>query len=381
MNEEAIKVAYDLFVQDGYKKSIDEFRNLMATNPEALQVSYDLFVNDGYTKDMSSFKALLGLSVGSQQTTAPSINPRAGAEPQQEAAPQPQQTQPQQQPQQTQPQQQFNKMSYQAVPEQPARSVERQLMSGLESAVPGFEQSMQQKERVIEEGRAKKKEASAWDLSLQQEAVESTTRQQQEASSLEPQQYEAAAEKFPILRNELLKDVYQQLQKEQNLPDFVKNQLENITPDLINLGEYGPAGNNIAGMILAANPLIGIPTGATSQTVAGLSVEEAVVPKMNYMFGPLGFTFEESGATGDYMTVTAPNKDKIEISLNNYTKSSNTEEAKKLKNFIASNSTKIPQIEKIAAKYAGSNAKINSEFGVDYAISQVNESYNASNSA
>ena len=367
MNEEAIKVAYDLFVQDGYKKSIDEFRNLMATNPEALRVSYDLFVNDGYTKDMPSFKALLGLSVGSQQTTAPSVNPRAGAaQPQQQA-----------QPQQPQPQQQFNKMSYQAVPEQPARSVERQLMSGLENAVPGFEQSMQQKERRIEENRTKKKEESALDLSLQQGLVDSTARQQQEASSLAPQQYEAAAEKFPILRNELLKDVYQQLQKEENLPDFVKAQLENITTDFIGYGQFGldtsfkPIGAKRNG---TPNPMEG-----TNRSIAGLSVEEAVVPKMNYMFGPLGFTFEESGMTGDYMTVTAPNKDKIEISLNNFTQSSNTEEAKKLKNFIATNSTKIPQIEKIAAKYAGSNAKISSEKDVDNVISKVSNEYNALN--
>ena len=346
MNEQAFQDAYNLFVGAGYKKSIDEFRNLIATNPQALQDSYNLFVGAGYSKDMPSYKALLGLSLGSQQTTAPSINPSAGAQPQQEMAPQPQQqVQPQQQAQQTQqpqPQQQFNKLSYQAVPEQPARSVERQLMSGLEGAIPGFEKSMQQKERVIEEGRTKKKEASDLDLSLQQEAVASTARQQQEASSLAPQQYEAAAEKFPILRNELLKDVYQQLQKEENLPDFVKNQLESITPDFIKLGEAGQKNKEQAVKAFSgeASPIM----GAINSMVSGLSVEEAVVPKMNYMFGPLGFTFEESGMTGDYMIVTAPNKDKIEISLNNFTQSSNQEEAKKLKNFIATKSTKITNI-------------------------------------
>lgn len=220
--------------------------------------------------------------------------------------------------------------------------------------------------------------ASQFDLSAQQSLVESTARQQQEASSSASQRYEAAAEKFPILRNELLKDVYQQLQKEQDLPDFVKNQLENITPDLINLGEYGPGMSSGLAMLAMASPLA-VASGAMSQNVAGLSVEEAVVPKMNYMFGPLGFTFEESGMTGDYMIVTAPNKDKIEISLNNFTQSSNQEEAKKLKNFIATNSTKIPQIEKIAAQYAGSNAKISSEKDVDNAISKVNNEYNALN--
>jgi len=276
-----------------------------------------------------------------------------------------------------QPEQQYNKLDYKAVSEQPARTVERQLMSGLENVVPGFEQSMQQKERVIEEGRVKKKEASALDLSAQQSLVESTAKQQEEASLLASQQYETAAEKLPILRNELFKDVYQQLQKEQNLPSFVKDQLENITPDFIGYGEFGveqpfkPIGMKRDG---TPNPFEG-----TSRGVAGLSVEEAVVPKMNYMFGPLGFAFEATGATGDYMIVTAPDKSKIEISLNNFTQSGNTEEAKKLKDFIASNSTKIPQIENYAAKYAGSNAKISSEKDVDNAISKVNNEYNTLN--
>lgn len=385
MDEQLLKDFVATAESDNYdwNKIFNKFPELQGYDQQLLKDYVATAQRDGYNYSVSNAKfPEFGLFQSSQQTTAPSVNPRAGAKAQQEMAPQPQAQQPQpqaQQPQQPQQQQQYNKLSYQAAPEQPVRSVERQLLSGLENAIPGFEQSMQQKERRIEENIAKKKEASALDLSLQQDLVESTARQQREASSLAPQQYETAAEKFPILRNEFLKDVYQQLQKEENLPGFVKDQLENITPDLINLGEYGPAGNNIANMLLATNPLIGIPTGATSQTIAGLSVEEAVVPKMNYMFGPLGFTFEESGMTGDYMIVTAPNKDKIEISLNNYTENSNTEEAKKLKNFIASNATKIPQIENIAAQYAGSNAKISSEKDVDNSISKVNSEYNTLN--
>jgi len=186
----------------------------------------------------------------------------------------------QNQPAQQQPaQKQYNKLNYQAAPEKPVRSVERQLMSGLENVVPGFEQSMQEKERRIEQNIAKKKEASALDLSLQQDLVESTAKQQQEASSLASQQYETAAEKFPVLRNEFLKDVYQQLQKEQNLPDFVKEQLNQITPDLINLGEYGPGMSSGLALLAVASPL-SVASGALSQTVAGFSVEEAVVPKI-----------------------------------------------------------------------------------------------------
>ena len=258
-----------------------------------------------------------------------------------------------------QPQQQYNKFDYKAVPEQPARTVERELMSGLENVVPGFEQSMQQKERVIEEGRVKKKEASALDLSAQQSLVESTAKQQREASSLASQQYEQDVKNMPFIGEGIFKNVYEQIRKEENLPDFVKDQLKNITTEFIFLGEGSLKRQSLG--------------------VEQLGVEEAVVPKMNYMFGPLGFAFEESGMTGDYMIVTAPDKSKLEVSLNNRSMEKNRLESEKLKNFIASNSAKIPQIENYAAKYAGSNAKISSKKDVDNAISKVNNEYNILN--
>ena len=364
MNE--LQKLYDVLVREGkYTKSFEEFQNQW--NDEQYQSKvYEVVHRDGlYTKDRESF------------------NQKYVVQAQQQVQQQPAQVdeslktsitnQPQQQPQRA-------KMNYQAVPEKPTQSVERQLMSGFENTVPGFEKSMQQKEQVIEAGRAKKKEASALDLSAQQSLVESTAKQQQEASLLASQQYEQDVKKMPFLGEGIFKDVYQQLQKEKNLPDFVKNQLNQITPDLINLGEYGPSENPIASMLIAANPITGIFSGpAASQTIAGLSVEEAVVPKMNYMFGPLGFTFEESGMTGDYMTVVAPNKKQVEISLNNLSQSDNAEQATKLKNFIASNATEIPHIEKIAAKYAGTNIKLNSEKDVESAVSIINNQYNTLN--
>ena len=225
-----------------------------------------------------------------------------------------------------------------------------------ESVRVGAKQRMAEN-KVREE--AKKKEvdklASQSDLSAQQSLVESTARQQQEAYSSASQRYEAAVEKFPILRNELLKDVYQQVQKEEDLPSFVKDQLNSFDSMLISKGE-----------LKDDNPL----GFSVNRMISELGVEEAVVPKMNYMFGPLGFKFEESGATGDYMMVTAPNGESKEISLNNFTFEGNVEETKKLKDFIAKNATKIPQIEKYAAQYAGSNAKIKSEKDIDtYSLS------------
>jgi hypothetical protein len=65
--------------------------------------------------------------------------------------------------------------------------------------------------------------------------------------------------------------------------------------------------------------------------------EEFVVPEMEYRFGGLGFKFEEAGATGDWMDVTAPDGKKIQISLNNFLDSKSSEEAFKLQKFIQDN--------------------------------------------
>ena len=59
MNEEAIKVAYELFVADGYTKSIDEFKTLMLNNEDGRQVAFDLFTADGYTKSIDEFGVLM----------------------------------------------------------------------------------------------------------------------------------------------------------------------------------------------------------------------------------------------------------------------------------------------------------------------------------
>ena len=61
MNEQAIQDAYNLFVQQGYGKSIDDFKSLIATNPNALNDSYNLFTQQGYGKSIEDYKALMGL--------------------------------------------------------------------------------------------------------------------------------------------------------------------------------------------------------------------------------------------------------------------------------------------------------------------------------
>ena len=67
MNEEAIQRLYELSQQDGYTKSLDEFKQLMRTNGEAQEQVYQLALGDGYTKYFDDFKLLVGATMDDRQ--------------------------------------------------------------------------------------------------------------------------------------------------------------------------------------------------------------------------------------------------------------------------------------------------------------------------
>jgi hypothetical protein len=71
MNEKAILASYDLAVQNGYKKSIDEFKQLLSSNPKALDVSYNLALQNGYKKTIDDYKVLMGLSTTQEPIEKP----------------------------------------------------------------------------------------------------------------------------------------------------------------------------------------------------------------------------------------------------------------------------------------------------------------------
>jgi hypothetical protein len=71
MNEQAILASYDLAVQNGYKKSIDDFKQLLSSNGEALNVSYNLALQNGYKKTIEDYKVLMGLSTAQEPIEQP----------------------------------------------------------------------------------------------------------------------------------------------------------------------------------------------------------------------------------------------------------------------------------------------------------------------
>ena len=133
-----------------------------------------------------------------------------------------------------------------------------------------------------------------------------------------------------------IKDIYAGAEVKQN-PEFYDKTMQQITPDLMN------------------------------------KEEEYVVPQMNYQFGPMGFKFEESGATGDWMMVTAPDgKTKKEFSLDPVFGIGKEEEARRLKKFIQDN-TNAKGLQLLEKQYTEENKKFSTDEEVDAAFKTLND--------
>jgi hypothetical protein len=103
--------------------------------------------------------------------------------------------------------------------------------------------------------------------------------------------------------------------------------------------------------------------------------EEYVVPQMNYQFGNLGFKFEEAGATGDYMDVTAPNGKQIQISLDNFSDEKSQAESIKLQEFIKNN-TPAKGLFALEKNLKEEDRKFNSQKQIDDAVALADKSAN-----
>ena len=106
--------------------------------------------------------------------------------------------------------------------------------------------------------------------------------------------------------------------------------------------------------------------------------ESFVVPQLKYRFKDYGFTFEETGITGDYVTVTADNGESEEFSLENFTlgsEGSNSEESLKLKSFLLKNraSEDVEAMKRIEARQAYETKRFMSQEQVELSTKSLND--------
>ena len=69
--DRALNDLYDMFVEEGYTKSKDEFLILMQTNENAVNDAYDMFVEEGYNKTINDFVDLLEIPLQAAQKKNP----------------------------------------------------------------------------------------------------------------------------------------------------------------------------------------------------------------------------------------------------------------------------------------------------------------------
>ena len=68
MNEEALEYSFNLFSDNGYNGTIDDYKALISSNQEALDESYRIFSEGGYNGTIDDYSTLLG--VGKQTGVA-----------------------------------------------------------------------------------------------------------------------------------------------------------------------------------------------------------------------------------------------------------------------------------------------------------------------
>jgi len=60
MNEEFVNILYGIAQQNGYEDTVDDFVQLISTNPDLVSDMYDLASQNGYEDPIEDFEILVG---------------------------------------------------------------------------------------------------------------------------------------------------------------------------------------------------------------------------------------------------------------------------------------------------------------------------------
>jgi hypothetical protein len=256
MNEDAIKDAYNLFVNTGYNKSYDNFKALIQSNPNARKDAYDLFVGTGYNKTQKDFDQLMGIGAPVQVKKKEEVSPS-----QQKA--------------------------------QPTSLATGGAMEGgpSESSVPLWLQNQEQPKPKVAEETLPFMPAKPKPMSLGSARV---------------------PEKGPIFGVE---------NPEFKEPEKIDKTLARLQTSLVDTDE------------------------------------EQATEKLKYLFGDLGFTFDQAGVGYDAITVTSPTGKQLDLSWDTFTKGGDEAVLTELKDFISKESKAPSNVDRLQKYYDESNKK------------------------
>ena len=358
MNEQAIIDSYNTFVSNGYTKSLEEFKKLIASNPEALEDSYKTFQNVGYTKSLEEYKTLMGVSqapaVEKKNEVLPSDTP-------------------------------------QEVPteEQGTTDLSSEGTSSVSSSQPDFAKLQEQRKYAdVPQGQGKPFQLDLSNIKPKETALPENERKYIKEGGFRLKDYKTGEDY--TLANSANPDNW--INENYGQYGFTAKRNRSMVGLIDDLTITNPQGKSITvpinnftdsknnASIIKIEEFIKnspkyekpkekepIPKRITesiesidSDLVNG--TEEYAVPKLNYQFGDLGFTFEESGATGDWVTITAPNGKTTEVGLNPIFGMGADNKAKEIRDFIVKNMpSEITHVED-GKEYKGSLAEIESKF-------------------
>jgi len=372
MNE--LQKLYDVLVREGkYTKSFEDFQAQWGDEAYRTKV-YDVVSRDGlYSKDRNSFDQKYS---GQQQASS-------------------------MQSQQQLEQPQYNKLSYQAMPEQEAApTLRQQVQSSMEGIMPGLQQRREADELAILQKKEDQKNAessamlsamkkadgakdfvkkkAAQDAALQEMGFgqdAGTESVSADGSSVSPElpraplpgekfdlgvdnrrrPYEFGGENIkPVTLQQLNKSAINQYNRENGLPyDKSSDELLEEGTAALKKQEEDQA-NEAAKRSSELNRAVNaLPTFNTLVNSIDANLigkeEEDIISRLDFQFGRFGFIFSESGI-GDAITVkTSDGLNGIEIQLDNWSEAQDSAEGEKLKEFIREFS-RMPKSIELAKK-------------------------------
>lgn len=353
MNEEAIRAAYDLFVGTGYTKSYEDFKVLINSNPEAVQSAYGLFTATGYNKDIESFKSLMGVG---------------GSMPQQDG----------------QPQQQEVKKKDESIVEKAQGLLAGttdlpSVVSSLDSS-PSFLETIDQK--PWEKNFVRRLYGSDYEGRFAKDITTPLVTQEEGNLNIDYSTHKMASAEvdgkyiaYPTIVQKKGESNLTQLSDAEALEYALQNNEYLSFPTQYKAQAYAE-GEYKRGTLLEDrsrpeffNKAVGMITPEFID-----QIEEVVVPQMNYQFGPMGFKFEESGATGDWMIATAPDGTKKEFSLDPAFGIGGQATSQDLQKWIKDHSP-INGLERLESEYTGANKRYTSEKEFKNATYELNKDY------
>jgi hypothetical protein len=401
MNEQAIQDSYNIFVSQGYNKSIDEYKKLIATNPNALNDSYKLFTEKGYNKSIDDYKVLMGIGPqapkkkDSSESLAPQ-EPQAGTmvSPSADGS------------SVTPP---INN-AFQSIDQFGGKSPVENLITTQQKTIGNKKFSLDEKPKKLVGSDARiAKSLSDINTDLINQTEEDVVNQLSKDQTLKDLGFsfeeagwtgdymkvtapdgettieisldnlldsKSAKQSLALqnfIKNNTTKEKRAELDKFVALEEAEEKKLQSEKKKFGDMFDRQlnvkpkPSESKYLNERLSV-----INTDLMNQT------EENVVAEMEYQFGDLDFKFQKTGALGDYMLVTAPNKKTKEVSLDNFLNSKSSREANELKKFIKDNTpAKGLFVLENTVKYK--DKKFNSEKQIEDVTKNLSNEFNELN--